>query len=110
MNRSDTVLRHFKTVGANAAVDNKDLDIISGETIIFKMIDFTAPAQESAGVKVIFDPLGTNIIIAASQGDKVLHLPPGQSITGPAKIRLQLDNSNNPNGALLGVAVYYEKV
>jgi hypothetical protein len=111
MPRSDKVKPYFKTKAANAPVDNDDTDIPAGKTIIFKMADFTAPAQQMAGVKIYVGPTGSpNVLVSAAQGDKVVHFPPGQVITGPKTVRLQLDNSNNPNGALLGVALYYEEV
>ena len=106
------VKRYFKTKAANAAVDNDDINIPSGTTVLIRVIDFTAPAQQMAGVKVYVGPTGNpTTLIAAAQGDKVLHIPPEDGVVeGPKTIRCQLDNSNNASGALLGIAIYYEEL
>lgn len=104
-------VRHIKTKGALAAVDNKDVSIPSNKTVFIKAIDYTAPANQAAGCSVFLDPSGSNTRVSASQGDKYVSYPePGIEINGPKDIRLQLDNSSNPNGALLGVVVYYEEL
>ena len=107
------VQRYFKTKGAGAAKDNRDISIPSGRTVIVKRIDFTAPAQQSAGVKVFAGPNSNPeaVTVSAAQGDKVLDIPSDDgAITGPLTVRLQLDNTANASGAFLGVAVYYEEL
>jgi hypothetical protein len=106
------VRRYFKTKAANAAKDNDDVNIPAGMTVIINQIDFTAPAQQSAGVKVFIGPTGSpNTVVAAGQGDKVIPIPQADGmVEGPKTIRCQLDNSNNPNGAFLGCVIYYEEL
>lgn len=111
MARQDNAVRHFATKPAGAAVDNLDTNIPAGMTVVFKMIDFTAPAQQMAGVKVLVGPTGSpNTVVAAAQGDKVIPVPEGSFIEGPMTVRIQLDNSNNGSPAFLGAVIYYEEV
>lgn len=107
---ADKVLFHYANKAASAPADNKDLSVAADKTIVFKSIDYTAPAQQSAGVKIILNPSGSNQVLSAAQGDKFIMLPPGQVVNGPATVRLQLDNSNNSNAAFLGVTIYYEEI
>lgn len=108
------ILRYNKTKGPNAAKDNKDTAIPAGKTFIIRQIDFTAPAQQSAGVKVFAGPNGNPeaVLVAAGQMDKLLTIPQGNfgEVAGPLTVRCQLDNSNNPNGAFLGCNIYYEEL
>lgn len=105
--------RYFKTKAAGAAKDNSDVVIPSGKTIIIQAVDFTAPAQQSSGVKIFAGPAGNPeaVTIAAAQGDKFISIPQGHGeVVGPLTFRIQLDNSANASGAFLGVAVYYEEL
>ena len=105
------IKRHIKLKAGNALVDNDDFSIPAGKTIVISALDFSAPTGANAGVKVYVGDPTPNALIALAQSDKYVLLPPGEGvIDGPMTIRCQLDNSNNPNGALLGVTIYYEDV
>lgn len=103
------LLTYYKIKGANAAADTRDVVIPADKTYLIYAIDFTAPAQQKAGVKLIVDPAGSNTIVSCSQGDKYVQLPSGQPVTDKT-IRIELDNSNNSSGALLGATIYYEEI
>lgn len=102
---------HIKVKAGSAAADNKDFTIPAGVTAVFKTIDYTAPANQPAGCSIFRDPAGANQRVAAAQGDKCSQIPsPGITVDGPETIRLQLDNSQNSNAALLGITVFYEEL
>ena len=106
------VQRYYKTKAASAAVDNLDLNIPANKTVIITAIDFTAPAQQQAGLKVLVGPTGSpTTVVAAAQGDKFITIPQADGqIVGPMTFRIQLDNSQNSLGAFLGCSVYYEEL
>ena len=101
------IYRYIKTKAASAPIDDKVLTPSAGSTYIIDYLSFTAPCNEPAGVKLLWD----GEILEAAQSDKVLPFSTRIVINGDGvkQLVLRLDNSNNPNGALLGVVIYYEE-
>lgn len=96
----------FYKVKPAGQIETKSINIPSGFSAIVKALDFTAPAQQMAGVRVKVN----GGILSAAQSDKYMMMPNGEAVEGPAILDLELDNSANANAAFLGVTIYYEEL
>jgi hypothetical protein len=101
------IKRYIKAKGANAAIDDNVLAPPAGKTYAVKAISFTGPGNGKAACYVLWN----SNIVEAAQSDKFVD-PEGLILEGDGIKQLvcRLDNSNNPDGALLGIIIYYEEL
>lgn len=90
--------------------DTTDVIIPSNKTYCILGISFTVPADKTNVASVIWDPDGVNEIQEAAQSDKYVDTNCiSLDGNGIKKIRINLDNSQNPEISFMGVTIYYEE-
>jgi hypothetical protein len=102
------VLTHYANKAGSAPIDIKVSVIPDGRTYVITGMSFSCSATQFNLCRIRFN----GVIIDEAQSDKFINFPAGVAVEGNGirSLDLELDNSNEPAGARLGISIYYEEV
>ncbi len=101
---------HIKSLAANAAPVDNDIDIPANKSVSLTGMDFIVPGGTGARVLIFIGNSNPTNFMGGSYSDKWQEFKQGVPIEGPKKIRQRLDNSGNPNPAVLGSIIHLEEI